>query len=269
MLIPQEVNANIFFKEVLEMGRTSEGRHSERKAKKSNTVSGKKVMTVFWILLITVISSMLVTSVALAFTVPQDNVENNVEKLETPDYVEYVYRSKYIIEVEEDSDSETEGSSHKEAIPYSDADLLLYQKLVYAEAGGETRKCQIATAWCIRNSIVAHDAVGDFSKEVFRLNAYEPSDPYSYTIYCGQGIVQEEYLSEEFKNMCKQVLDGEIPSPVEDWYCFLGFTVWGYDSGYEFASVHHMSEYRVIGRGIFFPVSSWTEYLNDIQIKIE
>ena len=249
-----------FFKEVLEMGRTSECRHMD---KKSKTVSGKKVMTVFWILLITVISSMLVTSVALAFTVPDEPQQESVEESPPPDdYVEYVCHS-------EAKEADAEGSSHVEAIPYSDADLLLYQKLVYAEAGGETRECQIATAWCIRNSIVAHNAVGDFSKEVFRLNAYEPADPYSYTIHCGQGIVQEEYLSEEFKHMCKQVLDGEIPSPVEDWYCFLGFTVWGYENGDEFASVHHMSEYRVIGKGIFFPVSSWNEYLNDIQFKIE
>ena len=99
---------------------------------------------------------------------------------------------------------------------------------------------------------------------IFTPNAFYPADEVNRDIRLGSGlIITDDIVTDDVRRVAHGVLEGTIPSPIEDWECFLGFTAWGYSDGDEFAQNYGLSDYKVIGNSIFFHEHNWTNLMNE------
>lgn len=156
-------------------------------------------------------------------------------------------------------DTEVAKPSDTVAMSYSEQEYSLFCQLLYAEAGGEENDCMIATAWAIRNRV---EKKGDFLEAIFTPNAFHPADEENRDIRLGSGlIITDDIVTDDVRRVAYGVLQGTIPSPIEDWEYFLGFTACGYRDCDQFAQIHRLTDYKVIGNSVFFHESNWMNTL--------
>ena len=142
-----------------------------------------------------------------------------------------------------------------EALEYSQEDFEMFCSVCNAEAGpSETYECIIGTMWEIRNGITMR-CDGDFEEEIFW--------PYRYScvedgvIYCGDGISTMDIISEEYQEIARGVLSGEIPDPTNGATAYVAYSYWGFESGDDFAEHYGIQDYVVLGGHIFFYEEEW------------
>ena len=102
------------------------------------------------------------------------------------------------------------------------------------------------------------------AEEAFRTQgAYANAETSSRQIFCGEGVVTRDLISPEFEELCWDCWTGNIPSPIDDWYCFMTPSLMGYEYCpiCWFAADMGIETYQEIGNGIFFPQESYTPKL--------
>lgn len=152
-----------------------------------------------------------------------------------------------------------------ETISYDD--YFLFCQIAYAEAGADSDDCIVGTMWQIKN-VAIEEENGDFQKAIHKESRYEVLHE-DGNVYCGEGIVREKLISDEFREKAVKVLSGEIPDPTKKAFtdskfgaiCFLPYGNWC-DTPEEFAEKMQIKEYIALGGHIFF--REWTKELNDL-----
>ena len=140
--------------------------------------------------------------------------------------------------------------------------LLCY--VAYAEAGSETPECLIGTIWNMKNGAEKKNG-GDFISYLTYPERYSVFQE-DGTVLSGDGIVNDSMISEEFKELVRKILSGEIPDPTKGYECYVAYERITRDQEFtdpdEFAEFYDITDYVVLGKHIFFPEEQWPAVWN-------
>lgn len=191
----------------------------------------------------------------------EDSVTSSVEQLEEGEVWYTVSSADTAVKADINIETDTNIEVHSDAdtkLKYTQDEFSIFTRLLCAEAGGENEAEITATAWVIRNRI---ETRGSFYDAIFELNAFEPANVMYGEIATRSGyVITDDDVTPKVQEIARGVLNGTIPSPVEDWEFFLGYRTIGFEDPEEFAATFKIEKYRVIGNTIFF--RNWNEELN-------
>lgn len=150
------------------------------------------------------------------------------------------------------------------ALELSEEEFRLLCYVAYAEAGSESRECLIGTIWNMRNGAEKKNE-GDFISYLTFPARYSVVQE-DGSVLSGDGIVTDSMISEDFRNLVRKVLSGEIPDLTRGYECYVAYELMDHDKKFtdpdEFAEFYGITDYVVLGKHIFFPEEQWPEAWN-------
>ena len=182
----------------------------------------------------------------------------------------YEFQREQELKESADNDAEVDANVDADAkdwsLQYGEDEFEGLLFLAYSEVGGqdvqEDKDLICAVVHSILNSCKARE-ISPWEEAFRTQGAYANAETSSRQIFCGEGVVTRDLISPEFEELCWDCWTGNIPSPIDDWYCFMTPSLMGYEYCpiCWFAADMGIETYQEIGNGIFFPQESYTPKL--------